>query len=417
MKILHLSTFDTKGGAAVAALRMVEAERSIGLDASLIVAEGSQEEVSVVDLSQQIKHFRAKRQLFQLLERMAGYLITGFQKEQVFKTDLAVLGAADKNVLKRLQEADIIRLHWVQGAFLSLSDLEQICRLNKPIVITLHDVWFATAVSHLPPVPKDATLKKPKERKLHRYFSSFERYLLARKRRIMQGPVAWVAVSPSLANEVKQSVIQARLGIHVIGNPVNPDIFYPEQKRREKKSFDILMVAARLDDPVKGPDYLIKALQEAKRLWPQTAYPPQLHLVGRIKNKSFLEQLPLSYTHYPHYHTPTELAQLYRNCDVTLCCSESETFAQTLCESLATGCPVLSRRCGGPESFIHEGINGQICDADKAEQMGQYLAEMAAGKLCFSEQDCVASVRPYFPTTIAQAYQTLYEKLLRQMPT
>ena len=49
---------------------------------------------------------------------------------------------------KLLMECDIVNLHWINGAFLSLNSLEKLKQLNKPIVWTQHDMWAFTGGCH-----------------------------------------------------------------------------------------------------------------------------------------------------------------------------------------------------------------------------------------------------------------------------
>ena len=47
-----------------------------------------------------------------------------------------------------VKDADIIHLHWINQGFLSLKDIEELVKLNKPIVWTMHDMWPCTGICH-----------------------------------------------------------------------------------------------------------------------------------------------------------------------------------------------------------------------------------------------------------------------------
>ncbi|MBD2297079.1 glycosyltransferase [Nostoc sp. FACHB-190] len=60
-----------------------------------------------------------------------------------------------------------------------------------------------------------------------------------------------------------------------------------------------------------------------------------------------------------------EVAKLMReDCDILVLPSRSETFGVVVIEALASGKPVVSTRCGGPESIITEPYLGELCEND-----------------------------------------------------
>jgi len=49
---------------------------------------------------------------------------------------------------KQVVDADIIYIHWAIGGFLNLNNYEQIFKLNKPVIIFMHDMWTITGGCH-----------------------------------------------------------------------------------------------------------------------------------------------------------------------------------------------------------------------------------------------------------------------------
>jgi glycosyltransferase involved in cell wall biosynthesis len=69
--------------------------------------------------------------------------------------------------------------------------------------------------------------------------------------------------------------------------------------------------------------------------------------------------------HWPHVEfvgtkTGEELAQFYRDSDIFVFPSLSDTFGVVLIESLACGTPVATFPVTGPRSIVREGINGSM---------------------------------------------------------
>ena len=46
------------------------------------------------------------------------------------------------------------------------------------------------------------------------------------------------------------------------------------------------------------------------------------------------------------------MPRVLRGLDALLCSSTSEGFSLTICQALASGIPVVSTRCGGPEEIL-----------------------------------------------------------------
>ena len=84
-----------------------------------------------------------------LLERLDIYLRNGRSRQQLFRVSTAKWGC-DISTHPWVEQADIIHLHWINQGFLSLSTLRKLAKLGKPIFSTLHDLWAATGICHLP---------------------------------------------------------------------------------------------------------------------------------------------------------------------------------------------------------------------------------------------------------------------------
>ena len=152
-RVLHLSTYGANSGAGVAALRLLEAERSYGLDAELLLmAPSSELLIGVHALGNNRRLYRAW-QCKLWSERALVALLNGFNREQVFKTSLGRLGISMSALRPYLTKVDLIHLHWTQHAFLSLRTLEELCKLGLPVIITLHDYWWAQGIEQMATKP------------------------------------------------------------------------------------------------------------------------------------------------------------------------------------------------------------------------------------------------------------------------
>ena len=84
-----------------------------------------------------------------LLERLEIYLRNGRSRQHLFRVSTARWGC-DIASHPWVREADILHLHWINQGFLSLTTLKKLAALGKPVFSTLHDLWAATGICHLP---------------------------------------------------------------------------------------------------------------------------------------------------------------------------------------------------------------------------------------------------------------------------
>ena len=407
-RVLHLSTYGANSGAGVAALRLLEAERSYGLDAELLLMAPSSEPLAGVHaLGNDRRLYRAW--LCKLWsERAFVALLNGFNREQTFKTSLGRLGISMRTLRPYLAKVDLIHLHWTQHAFLSLRTLEELCKLGLPIVITLHDYWWAQGIKQMETKPGE--LSAPLRR--------LDRQVRQRKAELMAHyPIHWVTVSSSLANEVSRSSIVPRLGISTIGNVLSAQYYQQAQMREtnatnEQALYQILFVATRVDDPIKGWSYLTAAMQQLAELAGEQRAQMQLTLVGTLSDRTLLKQIPIPVRHLGSISDAERLRSLYSESSVLISTSERESFGQTLLEALACGTPVIARDSGGPADIVTDGVNGTLVAHDTPQEMATALWQHFTGATEYQSEACRASAQRFAPTAIAQQYAQLYDQLI-----
>lgn len=407
-RVLHLSTYGANSGAGVAALRLLEAERSYGLDAELLLmAPSSEPLIGVHALGNDRRLYRAW-QCKLWSERALVALLNGFNREQTFKTSLGRLGISMSALRPYLAKVDLLHLHWTQHAFLSLRTLEELCKLGLPVIITLHDYWWAQGIEQM--ATKPGKLSAPLLR--------LDRQVRQRKAELMAHyPIHWVTVSSSLANEVSRSPIVPRLGISTIGNVLSAQYYQQAQMQETKASneqapYQILFVATRVDDPIKGWSYLTEAMRQLAELAGEQTAQMQLTLVGALSDRTLLKQIPIPVQHLGSISDEERLCSLYAENSVLISTSERESFGQTLIEALACGTPVIARDSGGPADILINGVNGALVAHDKPQEMATALWQHFTEATAYQPEACRASALRFAPTAIAQQYAQLYAQLI-----
>ena len=144
MKVLLVNTSDHAGGAAIAACRLLKALRQQGIDAKMLCRDKS-----LTTAKEGLIYMKGGwgGRLKFILERLEIFIKNGFTRRGLFAVDTARMGN-DITRLQAFKQADVIHLHWVNQAMLSLSDLHRIMQSGKPVVWTMHDMWNMTGVCH-----------------------------------------------------------------------------------------------------------------------------------------------------------------------------------------------------------------------------------------------------------------------------
>ena len=117
MKVVFLSTNDQLGGAAIVTLRLVEALRSAGVDARMVVGRKDGTDDYVAQVGQ------TRRKVAKVLERGEVFINNGFDMGDLWKVSTGSFGA-DVCGHPWVRDADVIVLGWINQGFLSLPQLK-----------------------------------------------------------------------------------------------------------------------------------------------------------------------------------------------------------------------------------------------------------------------------------------------------
>jgi glycosyltransferase involved in cell wall biosynthesis len=107
----------------------------------------------------------------------------------------------------------------------------------------------------------------------------------------------------------------------------------------------------------------------------------------------------------------TQVQKAYHSFDVmvhpTICL---EVFGLTLLESLSSGRAVIATRCGGPEDFIEDGVDGFLVAPNDADQLAQAI------KKFLDEPSLVEKMaKTIKPINTLENHTTDLEKLYKQV--
>lgn len=172
------------------------------------------------------------------------------------------------------------------------------------------------------------------------------------------------ALSQYTLDTIKDLVTPGHAGLAACG--VDTVLFRPSNQSRS----NYILCVARFSDPRKNVRLLIQAyVQLAARL----ASLPDLYLVGQLPSGRTLQWIgELDLTDRVHFLGPRygpELAELYRNAQFFVLSSDEEGLGIIVLEAMASGLPVVSTRCGGPEMAVVEGETGFLTPVGDAQAL------------------------------------------------
>lgn len=213
-------------------------------------------------------------------------------------------------------------------------------------------------------------------------------------------------------NLLSEQVRREKISLGIPG--IDIDFFYPGETYQADS---YLLSVSRFADPRKNLALLLRAYRMLRDSYQVT---PRLVLAGlnlpTDADWSLAEKLGLvDYIDVYHRVSFEELAKLYRDSALFVLSSDEEGLGLVILEAMASGIPVVSTRCGGPETAVIEGETGYLTpvgDADALAKKIQFLLERPAlGQKMGQRAREVAEARFSLEVT-GQVYLQMYDELL-----
>ena len=436
MKVLSVNTNDTHGGAARAAMRIMQGVQQHGVETQMLVKEKHTQDITVVSL----KLFLPERRLYHIVDWVVQKIKNKYYhwlwrpyrktKENVFVSDSR--GTRLGGALQKL-DYDVLHLHWINQRFIKLQDLPK----DKPIVWTLHDSWPFCGVchyfidceryqTHCGDCPK---LHSGKEKDLA--YRIFEEKLRA------YSDLNFHIVTPSrwLGECAKQSALFGHFPVTVIPNCLETDVYRPLSEQEidkrlsvaiernpalhavmraagEKAAKPLILYGAMnaATDRIKGFKYLLSAIQ----LLGQEGFEANLVVFGASES-----DLPMHFkhinVHFVGYISDTDiLVTLYNLADLTVVPSLTENLSCAIMESLSCATPVCCFDIGGNSDMIDHQVNGYLAKEKDSEDLARgirwCLDNNKEGFLSAAARQKV--LENYTIENIGKQYVELYEKIV-----
>lgn len=437
MKVLFINTSDTYGGAARAAVRIMEGVKWNDIQTKMLVKNQYSCDTNIVSLKRFVPHSK----LYKVLDWFANKYKNKRQhlqwrpyrktKEDIFMSDMRstrVHGALQK------MDSDIVHLHWVNQRFLDLRELK---RLKKPIVWTLHDSWPFCGICHY---FTDCTryqshcgdcpyLHSNKEKDLA--YRVFEKKMRAYKGLNMH------IVTPShwLGECAKQSALLGQFPVTVIPNCLDTDVYRPLTEQEQTVWLEVTKqcnqalceVKRAIEEKAQKPMILYGAVSAATNR--RKGFADLLSALKILDKQGFeanlivfgasASDLPMAFEHisvkFLGYVADTDLlVSLYNFADVMVVPSWTENLSCAIMESLSCGTPVCCFDIGGNGDMVEHQVNGYLAKEKDSEDLASgihwCLKHNKDGSLSKAAREKV--MREYTIEKVGKMYAELYNSIL-----
>lgn len=371
MKIVLINHSDTRGGASVVSMRLLEALRALGADASMLVVRKAGDRPYV-----HLAGNALLRKLPFLAEHARIFASNGFTRTDLFAASIATDGLPlSRHSLVR--DADAVLLNWVNQGMLSLRSIRRMAEAGKHIIWTMHDMWNLTGVCHHAGRCRHYMQQCGKCRLINKGPEANDlshRVWLKKHELYSHSRIHFVAVSNWLAALARKSTLLNSCDVNVIPNAFPIEDFAGEVRySRTDLGLPegmplIVMGAARLDDPIKNLPRAISALN----LLHDKGVKAHAVFFGGIRCPQLLDTIKLPHTYLGTISEAERLRSLMHHAAAVLSSSDYETLPGTLIEGQAAGAIPVSFGDGGQSDIIDHLSTGYIARSGDC-------ADLAAG--------------------------------------
>jgi len=357
MKILHVNTFDVRGGAARAAYRLHTALLDYGIDSSMLVQVKESDDITVNKINNGTIH-----ELFAMLRpRFDNLIIRKNRKEMHSLFSPAIIPSY--SLVKRILDInpDIVHLHWISKGMLRI---EEIKKIQIPIVWSLHDNWAFTGGCHVMHdckkyletcgyCPVIGSSKK----------NDISRWIWKRKHKAYFNipNLHILGLSKWINNCSQKSSLLKKYQHTNLPNLIETSIYKPIDRKFARTllnlPLDKKLIIFGAVDPLGDANKGFKILKEALSGVEQK---DNIALVVYGKNDKNILNSGIKHIFMGMISDDTTLVAIYNSADVIVVPSLQENLSNTIMESMSCSTPVVAFNVGGNSDLIEHKSNGYL---------------------------------------------------------
>lgn len=387
LRVVHLCTSDRDGGAAIAAHRLVVAQRAQGIEAHMLVLHQAGDEPFVHALLSNKKFARSRSLLNKYSEALLSALCCGkLRGYRLFVLSIPFFGF---NLLKHplCRDADILHFHYTNQGFISLRTLRLLALAEKKIVFTLHDIWHVAAICHYTPDTHTKGFELATPYASNFIARGFARYVFRVKKRLYhQLRPSFVGCSQWIAGVASRSRLTEGCSICSIPNIPDTLHFRPLEKQKARSLWQlpldrplILYGAANTRDERKGYKEMKASINLLANSQIVKEKRPLLVVFGKFHSSDFSkEELGIEARCLGYIDSPKEMATLYAACDLFLTTALEENFPNTIIEAQLCNCPTVAFAVGGIPEIVTSEEEGYLAKPYDTKEIATALEKYIA---------------------------------------
>jgi glycosyltransferase involved in cell wall biosynthesis len=413
MKVLFINTTDIAGGAAIVAQRLMKGlhARYSTENRLLVKIKDGKDPGTEKILSNPVKIISEK--IIDRVSRKLGLLYQSFP----FSSQ-QILSQA------RSFKPDIISLHNTHGAYFSVPLIEHLSKI-APIVWTLHDMWsFTGNASHTFGNMSWKFLKNDKE--LSRIPPAIGintgAYLLRQKKRVYQhSDLSIITPSLWLKDLAEQSPVFEGKKIYQVYNGIDPEIFYPRNKRQAKKELGLpedkptIMFSSHFldkDNPWKGGYDLLEILSRIDAI---TKNEINFLVLGEGKLNELKAFPKFNIFMQGYIHDEIKMSKCLSATDLFIYPTRADNLPNVLVESIACGTPCITFDIGGNKEIIKHNFNGIIINPFDFDSFARNTVDLLENteQLLLFQENCRPIVKEQFGLNkMTDSYYSIFTDIL-----
>ena len=415
MKVLHINYSDSKGGASRAVLRIHESLLKKKVKSFLKVSINSKNYIHTKNILKPNFFIGFCNKIKSALESKISNIL---REDNFVKNSISLFPTFLHKKINR-SNFDIVHLHWVNGETISIEDIG---RIKKPIVWTLHDMWPFSGSEHITfnKFCKQSSLNNKKNKKKIIDFN-ISKFTWNRKIKNWKNKFYIVGVSKWITNCASQSHLMKKCPATTINNTLDIKFWKPENKHLCKKYFNLpenykIIGFGSLEyknSNLKGKDLFFSAINEIKYDIKKVIFLTIGDINNFCKNNKNLKIINI-----PKLENDIEIKKFYNCLDLIVVPSRVESFGQTAAEASACGIPVVCFNVTGLKDIIFHKINGWLANAYNPKKLAEgidYILNLNKSKYDKMSLSGVLTVNKKFSNDlISSKYIKLYKKILNK---
>lgn len=375
--IIHISTYDNKGGSGKSAYRIHNGLKKNGFKSIILSKFKTTNDEDVLTISNKFVYFLDK--ICYKIQKITSL------------NDLFYLSTFFLKFNKYFKRSKIIQLYNLHGNYFGLLLLPFISK-NKHVILRLSDMWpitghcgysyecnrWISGCGNCPRLNEYPSLEKDTTKILWKI-----KYIIFKKIKNLHivAPSIWIK---SLSENSK---FFRHAKFHYIPNGVDSNMFKSLNKVESRtklglpinKKIIMFISESIIEDERKGAKYFFEALNILKS---QNIINPVILLVGKIDNKK-LCNFPFELINNGYIKNTNDLNLCYSASDILVLPTLAENLPNTILESMSSGTPVVGFKTGGLIDAISHLQNGYLSKYANSEDLATGITLLLSNKTLY----------------------------------